>query len=65
MSQLINENFAKIKFGAKVLRENKVFDINDQVDCQGSQFLWTEWRSDEKIDGNDYELLVSHQIRHR
>lgn len=65
VSQLVNDNFAKIKFGAKVLRENKVIDINDQVHCQGSKFHWTEWRSDDIIDGNDYELLFSHQIRHR
>ena len=65
VNQLVNDNFANIKFGAKVLRENKVFDINDRVDCQGSKFLWTEWRSDDETDGNDYELLLSHQIRHR
>jgi len=65
VNQLVNENIARIKFGGKVLREHKVFDIHDQVYCQGTQFFWTEWKSDEKINGNDYELLTSHQTRHR
>ena len=50
-----------MKLGPKMLSENKIFDIEDNIVCQGSQLEWTNWFSDQEIDGNDFELLTNYQ----
>ena len=64
LEQFINENIAKIQNGPKLLLENKVFDIHDHDECR-NEFLWTSWQSNESEEGNDYELLISHQQHNR
>ena len=59
--QLISKHVAEMKVGPKLLQENKIFDINEQVFCQGSRLQWTNWLSEERIAGDDFELLENYQ----
>ena len=54
-----------MRIGPKLLLERKIFDINENIICQGSQFQWTEWLSEERVEGNDLELLSNYQQYHK